>query len=147
MEITELYPKKATPRLTETAEADKPLFKQKHFWGFVVVVVLNLAPKIGCKRAKLATSAVVWWVPEAVEFLTRLSVSRETHRAFHMVIAVNVLLLPSNTFLPTSVVVGQPAWLAGSSIPSQSLSQMLTTLQWPTLVLAAHNKAIRVTFW
>jgi len=102
MEISELCPKKPHPgsqRLQQLTSIFSKLLNKNIFEGFVVaVVVLNLAPKIRCKRAKLATYAAVRWVPEAVEFLTRLSAIWETHQgAFRTVIAVSVPLLPSST--------------------------------------------------
>lgn len=50
--------KKATPRLTQTAAADKHLLqtlKKEHFWSFffvVVAVILNLAPKKWLQKSK-----------------------------------------------------------------------------------------------
>lgn len=44
MEISELYPKKATPRLTKTAAADKHLLqtlKKEHFWRFFLLLLLS----------------------------------------------------------------------------------------------------------
>lgn len=65
MEISELYPKKATPssqRLQQLTSIFSKLFSGNIFFesSFGFVVVLNLAPNISCKRTKPQTRAVGW---------------------------------------------------------------------------------------